>query len=187
MESAQFQSTGWCWSPFWLWRADTIAAVFTVRTIYLEQPRQETATYDAAGSDEEGRQVCAMLSEFLAGRPPEFREKLPFLKHDLELEWTAAPGRVALASFHDGEAPRTMGILLAGVDAEADRVMLDAWRENVLRPLLGGDTHGFGDVAERPVLINIVLPGAPELIQALQLVGAALASAYFDCVETQAG
>ena len=145
--------------------------------------RQETAKYDPMAGDEEGRQVCSMLAEFLAGRPSEFREKLPFLKHDLVLEWTAAPGRVALASFHDGEAPRTMGILLAGLDAETDRVMLDAWRDNVLRPLVGGDTRDFADVTARPALINIVLPGAPELIQALQLVGTALASVYFDYVE----
>ena len=153
--------------------------MFTVRTIHLAETRQETASYDLTPANEEGRKTCSMLADFLAGRPAEFREKLPFLKEDLELEWTAAPGGVALASFHDAESPRTMGILLAGVDAEADRVMLNAWRQKVLAPLLGGDAGNFADEPDRPAWINIVFPGSLELMPALQLIGVALASVYF--------
>lgn len=156
--------------------------MFTVRTIFLEESRQETATYDLTPADDEGQKVCSMFADFLAGRPPEFREKLPFLKADLDLEWTAAPGGVALASFHDSQSPRTMGILLAGVDAEADRVMLDAWRDQVLRPLMGGDPGRFAEEPARPALINIVFPGSPELLPALQLMTTALASVYFRCM-----
>src|SRR5262249_24502692 len=131
-----------------------------------------------APTNEEGERVCALWAEFLGDRPPEFREKLPFLKRDLELEWTAAPGGVALASFYDNEGPRTMGILLAGVDPEADRVMLDAWRNNVLKPLLGAH-RDFGQTDKRPALLNIVFPGPLELVPALQLMVTALCSVYF--------
>ena len=153
--------------------------MFHIRTIHLAEKRQDQAAYELAPTNPEGQQVCAMFAGFLAERPPEFRERLPFLRRDLELEWTAAPGGVALASFHTGQAPCSMGILLAGVDAEADRIMLDAWRDNVIGPLMGGDAGDYGLAAERPLLINVLFPEAAEFGSALELMAAALASVYF--------
>jgi hypothetical protein len=155
--------------------------MFHVRTIYLDQLREERASYELAPTVEDGQRICSLFAEFLSQRPPEFREKLPFLQRDLELEWTAGPGGVALASFHTATAPCSMGILLAGVDAEADLIMLDAWRKTVMRPLLQDDADKFLDGEERPLLVNIVFPEAPELTPALQLMAAALASVYFRC------
>jgi hypothetical protein len=156
--------------------------VFHVQTLYLDRMRQENAEYEMAPTNEEGQRVCNLWADFLGSRPPEFREKLPFLKRDLELEWTAAPGGVALASFYDNEGPRTMGILLAGVDAEADRVMLDAWRSNVLEPLLSPESTAFQQTEDRPALLNLVFPGPAELVPALQMMMTALCSVYFRCV-----
>src|SRR5262245_66598076 len=92
--------------------------VFHVQTLYLDQKRQESAEYEMAPTNEEGQRICSLWAEFLAGRPPEFREKLPFLKRDLGLEWMAAPGGVALASFYDNQGPTTIVILLAGSDVD---------------------------------------------------------------------
>lgn len=156
--------------------------MFTARTIHLDPLHEETATYELTPTNEEGQRVCGLLADFLAGRPAEFREKLPFLKKDLELEWTAAPGGVALASFHDADAPRTMCILLAGLDAEADRMMLQAWRENVVTPLLRDNASMLSEVTERPALVSIVFPGEPDLMPAIQLMTTALASVYFRCM-----
>jgi hypothetical protein len=155
--------------------------MFQARTIYLDPQRQETAAYDLAPVDPEGQRVCALWAEFLAQRPPEFREKLPFIQRDLELEWTAAPGGVALASFYTSESPCSMAILLAGVDPEADRAMLNAWRRNVLAPLLGEAAANQVEADGRPLLLSVVFPQSPELTPALQLMGTALASVYFRC------
>jgi len=153
--------------------------MFFVRTIHLAEKRLDQATYELAPTDVEGQEVCSAFAAFLAERKPEFRERLPFLRRDLELEWSAAPGGVALASFHTGMAPCSMGILLAGVDAEADRIMLNAWRDNVIGPLMGGDAGDYAQAAERPMLINVLFPEAAEFGSSLQLMAAALASVYF--------
>ena len=153
--------------------------MFYVRTIHLAEKRLDQASYELAPTDADGREVCSTFAAFLAERKPEFRERLPFLRRDLELEWSAAPGGTALASFHTGKAPCSMGILLTGVDAEADRIMLNAWRDNVIGPLMGGDASDFAQVSERPVLINILFPEAAEFGSSLQLMAAALASVYF--------
>src|SRR5262245_27909035 len=105
--------------------------MFHVRTIRLDERREESASYDLVAANVEGEQISSSFARFLADRPPVFREKLPFVQRDLELEWSAGPGGVALASFHTSDAPCSMGILLAGADPDADRAMLQAWRDNV--------------------------------------------------------
>jgi len=153
--------------------------MFHVRTIHLEEKRLDLAMYEITPTDREGKQVSSMFAGFLAARPPEFREKVPFLRGDLELEWSAGPGGVALASFHTSQAPCSMGILLTGADSDADRMMLDAWRVNVIGPLTGGNGGELCEAPERPLLINILFPGSNEFGSSLQLMAAALASVYF--------
>jgi hypothetical protein len=154
--------------------------MFTVRTISVDGRRSETATYDdEAASGPETDQASATLAEFLASRPSEFREKLPFLQQEVELEWTAGPEGVALASIHGPSAAYSMGILLAGADRDADRMMLEAWKANVLVPIFGDEAGGFVVAPERPLFINLLFPSSQELGAALQLTSAALAAAYF--------
>ena len=50
--------------------------MFFVRTIYPEDRRMETAEFDLAPALEQGQTVCKLFADFLAVRPPEFRERL---------------------------------------------------------------------------------------------------------------
>jgi hypothetical protein len=153
--------------------------MFTVRTISVSGRKVETAVYDGASAGPESEQASKALAAFLAARPAEFREKLTFLEHEAELEWTAGPEGVALASIYGPAAAYSMGILLAGIDEEADQMMLDAWKENVLKPVFAQDAARFVHAPERPVLINLVFPAADQLGASVQLTAAALAAAYF--------
>src|SRR3977135_2503937 len=113
--------------------------MFYVRNIYLEEARVEEGKLDLVPTNEQGQAVCALMAEFLTNRPPEFREKLSFLKKgDLELDWSAVAGGVALASLFESSEPATMSVLVPGVRAEADRMMLEMFRDNVLVPLFDG-------------------------------------------------
>lgn len=153
--------------------------MFTVRTIFLEQDRVDAVSYDDPVPGPEGDPARALWSQFIGSRPPVFRETLPFLP-DVQLEWSAGPGGVALASTHNADGPCSMGIMLAGRDAEADQMMLTAWRNNVLKPLLGEDGAAKVDGSERPLLINVICPAAGENTSALRLTATVLASAFFE-------
>ena len=152
--------------------------MFTVQTIFLAENRTDAVTYDQPAPGPEGDPARALWAEFIGSRPPVFREKLPFLR-EVELEWSAAPGGVALASTHNAEGPCSMGILLGGGDAEADQMMLSAWRTNVLAPLMGEEQAAQVDGPERPLLINVMFPAAGMDAPALRLTATALASAFF--------
>ena len=158
--------------------------MFYVRNVFLEDARVEAGKLDLIPTNEQGQAVCALMAEFLINRPAGFREKLAFLKKgDMELDWSAAPGGVALASLFESSEPATMGVLLTGVEADADRMMLEIFRDNVLVPLFG-DTpiehiDRLIDVAERPLLFQVIFPGAPEWAPTLQLLSTALASVFF--------
>lgn len=160
--------------------------MFFIRTINLESADVDVASFDLTPSNEEGQMVCSLFAEFLSSRTAEFRERLPFLKKgDYELEWAVAPGGVALASFFESQAPQSTGILLCGLNAEADGLMLEMFRQAVLEPLLPGDAEGIERciaAPERPLLLHILFPGEPEFGPTLQLLSAALASVFFRCM-----
>lgn len=154
--------------------------MFTVRTIFPEQPRVEINTFDMVPGSEQGQAVCAMFLEFLSEQPAEFRAPLPFLKKgSMELEWTAAAGGAALASFHEAGEPLSMGILLSGANEESDRQMLASLRQAVLEPVFGEEADRYLEAPERPVLLNVIFPGNPEMTPRVQLLSAALASVFF--------
>lgn len=154
--------------------------MFTVRTIFPEQQRVEVGSYEIEPSNEQGKAVCGLFLDFLVERPTEFREKLPFLKKgETELEWTAAAGGAALASFYENGEPLSMGILLAGVEPESDQQMLDALRQAVIEPVFGEEADKYMEAPERPVLLNVMFPGNPEAVPRTQLLVTALASVFF--------
>ena len=156
-------------------------ALLHVRTVHLESARQESQSYELVPSSEQARKVCGLFRDFLANRPPGFRDQVGFLNRgDVEMEWAASPGGVALATFFSGGEPRSMSILLAGISADADRMMLDSFGQVVPLPADLG-------AAGRPLLVNAIFPGEPEFTPALQLLAAALASVYFRTVLKLAG
>ena len=158
--------------------------MFHVRNIYLEEARVEAGKFDIVPTNPQGEAVCALVAEFLTNRPPEFRDKLAFLKKGhFELDWSAVTGGVALASLFDEDQPATMAILLTGVEPEADRMMLDLFRDNVLRPVFDSappeQVNELVDVLERPLLMQALFPISPEWAPTIQLLSTALASVYF--------
>ena len=149
---------------------------FTIRTVYLDPPHVEAASYDVIPTNDQGKAVCSLFLDFLSENPPEFRKPLPFLnKGTVELQWAAADGGVAFAAFFEGEQPVTMGVLISGLAAEADEQMITAIHEAVFGE---GSTERL-DAPERPLFLNVLLPGSPELHPQTQLLSAALASVYF--------
>jgi len=100
-------------------------------------------------------------------------------KGDFELDWSAVTGGVALASLFQGETPASMSVLLAGLSPETDSMMLDVFRENVLAPLFGEEFDRVCRECERPLVVQVVFPGSPEWLPAVQLLGVSLASVYF--------
>ena len=158
--------------------------MFHVRNIYLEEARVEAGKFDIVPTNPQGEAVCALVAEFLTNRPPEFRDKLAFLKRgNFELDWSAVAGGVALASLFDKDEPATMAILLTGVDPEADRMMLELFLDNVLRPVFQSappeQVNELVDVPERPLLLQALFPVSPEWAPTIQLLSTALASVYF--------
>jgi hypothetical protein len=158
--------------------------MFHVRNIYLDEARVEAGKFDIVPTNSQGEAVCALITEFLTNRPPEFRDKLAFLKKGkFELDWSAVNGGVALASLFDDSRPATMAILLTGIEPEADRMMLDLYRDNVLVPVFDGapleQVNSLIDVPERPLLLQSLFPISPEWAPTVQLLSTALASVYF--------
>jgi hypothetical protein len=73
--------------------------------------------------------------------------------------------------------------LLTGIEPEADRMMLDLYRDNVLVPVFDGapleQVNALIDVPERPLLLQSLFPISPEWAPTVQLLSTALASVYF--------
>jgi len=87
--------------------------VFHVHNILLEDGRIESGQFELNPTSEEGQAVCTVFTEFLKNRPTAFREKIAFLKRgDFELDWSAAGGGVALASWAESGETLAMGVLL---------------------------------------------------------------------------
>jgi hypothetical protein len=158
----------------------TIASMFHVRCILPQDGRIESNQFPLQPTNEQGEAVCDLFRRYLADRPPAFRERLPFLRRgDIELDWSAAEGGVALASLFCSSHPASMSVLLSGVNPEADRVMAEVFRENVLEVLFGDEYNQVIETAERPLVIQVLFGCDPEWTAAVQLLSAALASVYF--------
>jgi hypothetical protein len=154
--------------------------MFSIRTVFPEEKRVELASYDLTPGNDQGKAVCDLFREFLSNRPTEFRDKLAFItKGDFELEWAAAEGGIAMASFFSEGNPLSTGMLLTGVDPDTEEQVLYSMRTSVLGPVLGEETERLTEAPERPLLLSIVFPGHPELFPTVQLLYAALASVFF--------
>lgn len=174
----------------------TLNLMFAVRTLHAgdvaspESVRLEAAEFDLEPRLQQGRAICNLFAEYLAQRPGEFREILPFLnKQEIELQWAAAAGGAAFASFfHSGQA-LAMAVLLSGTDPESDEQMIEALKVSVLGPMFGEEgAERLSAIAERPGVLMLVPPhDSPELNPTVQLLLTALASVYFRAVIALAG
>jgi len=154
--------------------------MFTVRTIHADAPRLDVATYDLTPESEAAQAVCNLFRDYLVDRPTEFRDKLPFIKKgDWELQWAAAADGVAFASFIESGEPVSMGVFLTGLNADADQAILGALGDSIITPILGDSAPAYLGAPERPVLVQLLLPGRPELEATVELLAASLASVFF--------
>lgn len=145
----------------------------------------EAASYDVIPTNDQGKAVCGLFLDFLSENPPEFRKPLPFLKKgSTELQWAAADGGVAFAAFFEEGQPVSMGVLISGLVPEADEQMIASIREAIFGE---EEAEGMLDAPERPVFLNVLFPGSPELHPQTQLLSAALASVYFRVIGEMAG
>jgi hypothetical protein len=166
--------------------------MFHVWTIDAASGRVETSSYDLVPALPQGQMVCNLFAEFLAGRPPEFRERLTFLKKgDIELQWAGASGGSAFTSFFSGGRTLGMAILPSGIDPDSDGAMIDALREMILIPMFssmfGEDVPETSAPPERPLVVLVQFDEQPELIPTLHLLITALASVYFRAIQQMAG
>lgn len=166
---------------------------YTIRTIHPESGTVSVETLPLLPTNEQGNMVCGLWAEFLAARPTAFKEPLVFLKkHNFELEWAAEAAGVAYAAFYESGVPVAMCVLLLGLHEEQDELMLQAIKAAILGRLLGGQAEELMRVPERPAMLQVMLPGTPELVPTVQLLSGSLASVYFRCMiqlvnESQAG
>lgn len=155
-------------------------STFTVRTVEAESRTVEIGQFQLIPEEDHAEAVCDLFLRFLADRPPGFREELPFLKQPgTELEWAAAEGGAALATFYDQGQPVSIGILLSGLNEDSDKRMLDGLRATIGYAIFKEDVARCLDAPERPLLINILFPESPELRPRVQLLSTALASVFF--------
>ncbi len=151
---------------------------FTIQNIYADGAKSDAHELPLK-PNEEAEKVCALFADFLAGHPAGFREKLPFLNRgNYELEWAAAAGGSAFATFYESDAPVSMGVLLSGNDEESDRQMLDFFVSSPLEPMFASTRPA----AIRPLLLQVNFMDRPDAAPVVQLLATALASVYFRAI-----
>ncbi len=163
---------------------------FTLRLLRPESRTVESGQFDVQPEHEEARKILGLMKEFFRSRPPQFRDKLAFLKkHELEMEWLAAPGGVAFVSLLQGNEPVSMCVLLSGKESEADLGILTGYRSGVVEPFFGeltAEEERQIFSSERPLALLTIVPGQPELTPTIHLLHTALAAVFFDAVERMA-
>ena len=157
--------------------------MFTLRAIGADGKQAGTFEYELTPSSEEGQKLCALFAELLANRPPEFRDKLEFVNRgEFELEWTAAAGGAAMASFYSEGRPVCLGILVSGMQPSVDSMMIEAFEQTVLRLIYGDESMEIARLAERPCILFASMPETEQWTGAAQLMYAAIGSVYFRAV-----
>ena len=157
--------------------------MFHVRSIFPDAARIDECSFELTPTNPQGEAVCSLFERYLADRPAAFRDRLSFLKKgNLELDWSAAAGGVALASIYQNGTPAAICVLLSGAEPSTDLNMIEVFRENVLSPLFGSEFDSVASVDARPLVVQVIFSGEPEWAPAIQLLSASLASVYFRTV-----
>jgi hypothetical protein len=154
---------------------------FEVRLLRLEDNAVEQGSFELEPSMEQAAAVCRLMRELLSARPSQFRDKVAFLKRgDIELEWNAAEGGVAFATFYEAGEPLTVAALAYESGSEAGRGV----REGFFQMLRAKPFDGLPDDST-PLLLIAALPGRPESLPLMQLLNTTLAAVYFTAVSTR--
>ena len=143
----------------------------------MDSGRIERGQYDCAPELEQAAGVIRLMREFMAGRGGQFRERIPFLKRgDIELEWAAATGGVAFATFYESGKAATLGVFAYDPASEAGQGVLDGLRQ----------TLGLGaaetETSPGPLVVVATLPADPEWLPILHLLNTSLAATFFQAV-----
>jgi len=146
----------------------------------MESGRIERGQYDCAPDLEQAASVIRLVREFMAGRASQFRERIPFLKRgDIELEWAAATGDVAFATFYESGKAATLGVLAYDPASEAGQGVLEGLRQ----------TLGLGaaetELSQGPLVVIAALPGNPEWLPILHLLNTSVAATFFQAVASR--
>lgn len=143
----------------------------------MDSGRIERGQYDCAPELEQAAGLIRLVREFMAGRSGQFRERIPFLKRgDIELEWAAADGGVAFATFYESGKAATLGVFAFDPTSEAGHGVLEGLRQ----------TLGLGaaetEPTTGPLVVVAALPGEPEWLPTLHLLNTSLAATFFQAV-----
>lgn len=145
--------------------------------VHLDSGRIERGQYDCMPELEQAASVIRLIREFMSGRGGQFRERIPFLKRgDIELEWAAATGGVAFATFYESGKAATLGVFAFDPTSEAGKGVLDGLRQTL--GLGAEETHSAGG----PLVVVAALPGDPEWLPILHLLNTSLAATFFQAV-----
>jgi hypothetical protein len=147
---------------------------FELRVVHMDSGRIERGQYDCAPELDQAAGVIRLVREFMAGRPTQFRERIPFLKRgDVELEWAAATEAVAFATFYESGKAATLGVFAYDPASEAGHGVLEGLRQ----------TLGLGaaetEPTPGPLAVVAALPGRPEWQATLHLLNTSLAATFF--------
>lgn len=150
---------------------------FELRVVHMESGRMERGQYDCAPALENAAEVIRLVREFMAGKSNQFRERIPFLKRgEIELEWAAATGGVAFATFYESNKAATLGVFAFDPTSEAGEGVLEGLRQ----------TLGLGaaetEPSAGPLVVVAALPGKPEWLPTLHLLNTSLAATFFQAV-----
>jgi hypothetical protein len=153
---------------------------FELRVVHMDSGRIDRGQYDCAPALEQAANVIRLVREFMAGRPAQFRERIPFLKRgNIELEWAAATEDVAFATFYESGKAATLAVFAWDPSTEAGRGVLDGLRQ----------TLGLGaaetEPSPGPLVVVAALPADPEWLPILHLLNTSLAATFFQAVATR--
>lgn len=147
---------------------------FQLRVVHMEDGRVEQGAFDTQPELKQAADVVGLMRTFLSGKPVQFRDRIPFLKHgDIDIEWVASEDGVAFATFYlDGQAA-TLAVLASDPASEAGQGVLLGFRNSLglgaaeIEPIPG------------PLAVMASLPGSPEWFPTLHLLNTSLAAVYF--------
>jgi hypothetical protein len=150
---------------------------FEVRVFYLQENRQEAGRFELDPKVEDAKRIVSVMKEFLAGKPDQFREPIPFLKRgSVELEWNAGAGGVAFFMWTVEGAPAAFGAMVAEAISEAGVGVLGGFANTMKLESLP-PAHG-------QTVWLAALPGRVETLPLIHLLTSSLGAVFFAAVET---
>lgn len=149
---------------------------FEVRVFYLQEGRQEAGRFELDPKLEDARRVVGVMREFLAGKPEQFKEPIPFLKRGaVELEWNAGAAGVAFFAWTVEGSPAAFGAMVSEAMSEAGVGVLGGFAATMKldsTPPAQGQTIWLA-----------ALPGRLETLPLIHLLTSSLGAVFFDAVE----